>query len=85
MSFGNEETERWTALETENVALRAEIVALKECMQRLSDGLACALDVLEGDDPAWTEKFIRHNRVLIVPESERVPYSPPAGAEARGE
>jgi len=81
MAFGNQETERWTALENENAALRAEIAAVKERMQRLSDALACAINVIEGDDPAWTEKFIRQSRRLLIPESGRVPYASSQAAE----
>ena len=61
--------------------LRAENAALKERMQRLSDALACAINVIEGDDPAWTEKFIRQSRRLLIPESGRVPYAFPQAAE----
>jgi hypothetical protein len=57
-------------------ALRAANAALKARMQHLSDSLACALDEIAGDDPAYKEKLIRRGRALLVPESERVPYGP---------
>jgi len=57
---------------TENATLRAEIAALRRRMQRLSDSLACALDEIEGDDPAYKEKLVRRGRRLLIPESERV-------------
>jgi len=53
-------------------ALRAENAALRRRMQRLSDSLACALDEIEGDDPAYKEKLVRRGRRLLIPESERV-------------
>jgi len=52
--------------------LRAELAALRRRMQRLSDSLACALDEIEGDDPAYKEKLVRRGRRLLIPESERV-------------
>jgi uncharacterized metal-binding protein YceD (DUF177 family) len=65
MSFGNEETERWTVLENENVDLRAENVALKDMLAKTDQPLERAL---------FTADRLLDDLGLSVTDRQRVEY-----------